>query len=108
PDEIEDDASENSVNLVEQAQSQGYQYAYDRDTVAALKGPKALALVQDSAKRRLTELQGYDYESDPHYVAPEDLVAKALEILGKNKRGFFLVIESDDLDSDAHEHDAQT
>jgi alkaline phosphatase len=107
PDEGEDDASEGESNLVERAQGLDYQYAYDRETFDALSGPKALALVQDSAKRRSTEIEGYEYESDQNYVAPEKLVGKALDILDSNDKGFFLVIESDDLDSDGHEHDAQ-
>jgi alkaline phosphatase len=107
PDAGDDDASEGTSNLVGRAEELGYGYAYDRDTFDALAGPKALALVQDSAKRRSTEVEGYEYENDPYYVAPEKLVAKALDILGQNDKGFFLVIESDDLDSDGHEHDAQ-
>jgi alkaline phosphatase len=107
PDQGEDDPSEGDSNLVEKAQGLGYQYAYDQTTFDKLSGPKALALVQDSAKRRSTEVEGYDYKTDPHYVAPEKLVSKALDILGANDKGFFLVIESDDLDSDGHEHDAQ-
>lgn len=106
PDEGEDDPSEGESNLVQRAQDDGYQYAYDQKTFDELTGPKALALVQDSAKRRSTEIEGYEYQSDPHYVAPEKLVSKALDILGQNDKGFFLVIESDDLDSDGHEHDA--
>lgn len=107
PDAGEDDASEGETDLVARAQDDGYEYAYDRATFDSLAGPKALALVQDSAKRRSTEIRGYDYTTDPHYVAPETLVSKALDILGADEDGFFLVIESDDLDSDAHEHDAQ-
>lgn len=107
PDRGEDDPSEGDEDLVARAEGDGYQYAYDRDTFDALGGPKALALVQDSAKRRSTEIEGYDYNTDPFYVAPEKLVSKALDILGQNDKGFFLVIESDDLDSDGHEHDAQ-
>lgn len=107
PDAGEDDVSEGKSDLVARAQEEGYEYAYDQATVEALTGPKALALVQDSAKRRSTEIKGYDYTTDPNYVPPEDLVSKALDILGENEEGFFLVIESDDLDSDAHEHDAQ-
>ena len=107
PDKAEDDASEGESNLVERAQQQDFQYAYDQTTFDGLTGPKALALVQDSAKRRSTEIEGYDYTTDPNYVAPEKLVSKALDILGSNDKGFFLVIESDDLDSDGHEHDAK-
>jgi len=106
-DKGEDDASEGESNLVQRAQDLGYQYAFDQTTFGELSGPKALALVQDSAKRRSTEVEGYDYKTDPNYVAPEKLVSKALDILGSNDKGFFLVIESDDLDSDGHEHDAQ-
>jgi alkaline phosphatase len=107
PDAGEDDASEGESNLVQRAEDDGYQYAYDQKTFDALTGPKALALVQDSAKRRSTEIEGYDYKTDPNYVAPEKLVSKALDVLGAGDKGFFLVIESDDLDSDGHEHDAQ-
>lgn len=107
PDEGEDDASEGDADLVARARDADYQYAFDQTTFDDLSGPRALALVQDSAKRRSTEIEGYDYTRDPHYVAPERLVAKALDILGANDKGFFLVVESDDLDSAGHEHDAQ-
>lgn len=102
PDE---DKSLNKENLVEEAISKGYQYAWDRETVAQLTGPKALALVQDSAIQRWKELKGYKYKKDPNYVPEEVLLEKALEILGQNPNGFILVAESDDLDSAAHEHD---
>ena len=106
PDKIPgEDVGEGKENLVEQAQGQGYQYAYDRDTVSGLTGPQALAIVQDSAKRRWVEEKGYKYKKDPHYVPVKDLVTKALEILGQNPNGFFMAIESDDLDSAGHEHD---
>lgn len=105
PDE---DRSEGTKgNLVQKAIDQGYQYAYDRDTVAALTGPKVLALVQDSAKRRWVAEKGYKYKKDPHYVPVKDMVVKALEIAGKDPDGFFMAMESDDLDSAGHEHDVR-
>lgn len=101
-----EDASEGTKgNLVKKAIDQGYQYAYDKKTVAALTGPKVLALVQDSAKRRWIETKGYKYKKDPHYVPVVDMVRKALEIAGNNPNGFFMAMESDDLDSAGHEHD---
>lgn len=103
-----EDASEGTKgNLVEKAIDQGYQYAYDKKTVAALTGPKVLALVQDSAKRRWVETKGYKYKKDPHYVPVKDMVKKALEIAGQNPNGFFMAMESDDLDSAGHEHDVR-
>jgi alkaline phosphatase len=106
PDEVPDeDRSIGEDNLVEEAQSLGYEYAYDRETVDELTGPKALALVQDSGLQRWKELRGYKPEDDPYYVPEEDLLAKSLELLSQDPDGFFLVAESDDMDSAAHEHD---
>jgi alkaline phosphatase len=108
PDKVPDeDASIGRDNLVEEAQSMGYDYAYDRETVDDLDGPKALALVQDSGIQRWKELPGYKYKEDPYYVPEADLLAKSLEILSQDPDGFFLVAESDDLDSAAHEHDGK-
>lgn len=103
-----EDASEGTKgNLVEKAISQGYQYAYDKKTVAELTGPKVLALVQDSAKRRWIETKGYKFKKDPHYVPVVDMVKKALDIADDNPNGFFFAMESDDLDSAGHEHDVR-
>ncbi len=104
PDE---DKSIGEDNLVEEAIDDGYQYAYDRETVDDLTGPKALALVQDSGLQRYKELKGYKPNEDPYYVKHQVLFAKALEILSQDPDGFFLVTESDDMDSAAHEHDGQ-
>jgi len=103
----EDDSEGTKGNLVKKAVDQGYQYAYDKKTVAALTGPKVLALVQDSAKRRWIETKGYKINKDPHYVPVKDMVKKALEIAGQNPNGFFMAMESDDLDSAGHEHDVR-
>lgn len=103
----EDDSEGTQGNLVDKAIEQGYQYAYDKKTVAALTGPKVLALVQDSAKRRWIETKGYKINKDPHYVPVKDMVKKALEIAGQNPNGFFMAMESDDLDSAGHEHDVR-
>jgi alkaline phosphatase len=102
PDE---DKSIGRDNLVAEAQGMGYQYAYDKDTVDELTGPKALALVQDSAIQRWKELKGYNRKDDPNYVNPVTLFEKSLDILAQNPNGFFLVAESDDMDSAGHEHD---
>jgi alkaline phosphatase len=103
----EDDSEGTKGNLVKKAIDQGYQYAYDKKTVSELTGPKVLALVQDSAKRRWIETKGYKLKKDPHYVPVKDMVRKALEIAGQNPNGFFMAMESDDLDSAGHEHDVR-
>ncbi len=106
PDEVPgEDSGRGRDNLVEEAQGLGYEYAYDRETVDELTGPKALALVQDSGLQRWKELKGYKPEDDPYYVPEADLLEKSLELLSQDPNGFFLVAESDDMDSAAHEHD---
>ena len=57
--------------------------------------------------QRYKELKGYKYERGPVLRARRTWSPKALEILGQNPNGFFLVTESDDLDSAAHEHDGK-
>jgi alkaline phosphatase len=107
PDVFDDDANNAKENLVKKLMDDGYEYAYDRDTVDALSGPKALALVQDDAYFIGHEVKGYKRRQDPNFVPEQKLVAKALEILGQNPNGFFLAIEVDELDDAGHEHDGK-
>ena len=77
PNEVPDeDKSLGEDNLVEEAIGMGYQYAYDRETVDDLTGPKALALVQDSGLQRYKELKGYKPNEDPYYVKEPVLFAE--------------------------------
>lgn len=108
PDKVPDeDRSIGRSNLVQEAIDNGYEYAYDKETVAELSGQKALALVQDSGIQRWKELKGYKPRNDPNYVPAWKLMEKSLELLSQNPNGFMLVAESDDLDSAAHEHDGK-
>lgn len=108
PDVFDDDANNADENLVQKLIDDGYEYAYDRKTVDALSGPKALGIVQDDAYFIQHEVQDYDRKKDPHHVPEEKLVAKALELLGQNPKGFFLAIEVDELDDAGHEHDGKS
>ncbi|MGB2851718.1 MAG: alkaline phosphatase [Solirubrobacterales bacterium] len=108
PDIFDDDANNGRENLVKKLMDDGYEYAYDRKTVAGLSGPKAIGLVQDDSYFIHHEVKGYSQKKDPHAVPEEDLVAKALELLGQNPNGFFLAIEVDELDDAGHEHDGRS
>ena len=108
PDIYDDDGNNGKENLVQKLMDDGYQYAYDRKTAAALTGPQALGLYQDDAYIINHDYPDYVKEKDPHFVPEEDSVAKALEILGQDPNGFFLAIENDELDDAGHEHDGTT
>jgi alkaline phosphatase len=97
--------SEGPSNLVKEAQSLGYQYAYDKKTFAALTGPKALALVRDDALEYREEVKGYKTSTDPFYVPEHELVQKALDLSSANANGFFMAIDVDEIDDAGHDHD---
>jgi alkaline phosphatase len=103
-----DDDSSGLTNMVDEAVAGGWQYAYDKATVAALTGPKALALVQDDGLMKFRETKGYDETKDPAYVPEHELVAKALEIAAKDPEGFFMAVDVDEVDDAGHVHDGQT
>lgn len=100
-----DDVSEGKSNLVAEAKHAGYQYAFDKRTLNALTGPKALALVQDDGLIKFRETRGYRESRDPFYVPEHELVAKALEILSQDPDGFFMAIDVDETDDAGHIHD---
>ena len=101
PNDLPEDRCRSKTNLIAEAQSLGYQYASDAQSVAAATGPKLLGLVQrDPYVREL--LADYDRNDDPHYVPEEQLVAKAIEILSQNPNGFFLAIDVDEIDVGGH------
>ncbi|MQA73035.1 MAG: alkaline phosphatase [Solirubrobacterales bacterium] len=104
PDMTEDDVSYGNANLVAKAKSRGYEYAWDRKSFARLKGPKALAMTRTDAILRGVLIRKYNYRNDPYAVPEHEMVAKALEILGQNPKGFFMAIDVDEIDDAGHEH----
>jgi alkaline phosphatase len=108
PDVFDDEGNVAKENLVQKLVDEGYEYAYDRETFAGLEGPQALGLFQDDAYFIHHEVKGYKRGQDPNFVPQENLVAKALQILGENPNGFFLAIEVDELDDAGHEHDGKS
>jgi alkaline phosphatase len=104
PDMIEDDVSYGSENLVARAKQLGYEYAYDRKSFAKLDGPKALAMTRTDAILRSVLIKKYNYANDPYAVPEHEMVDKALEIMDRNPKGFFMVIDVDEIDDAGHEH----
>ena len=104
PDAIED-PSKGEANYVDVALQRGYQYAWDRATFSRLRGPKALALVKDDP------IQANLYEGFPlssqYYVPESEKVSKALDIVGQNRKGFFMAIDFDEIDDGGHDHDGR-
>jgi alkaline phosphatase len=100
-DLLPDDRSRGRRDLVGEAEGLGYDYAYDAETLAAADGPKLLGLVRQDPLI-LSLISDYDPADDPSYVAEEDLVDRALDVLGENPNGFFLAIDVDQIDDGGH------
>lgn len=100
-DLLPDDRSRGRRDLVAEAEGLGYDYAHDAGTLAAADGPKLLGLVRQDPLI-LSLISDYDPADDPSYVAEEDLVDKALDVLGSNPSGFFLAIDVDQIDDGGH------
>ena len=94
-----------SRNLIEEMTNQGYVYVYDAAGFAAIdpsSTDRLLGLFNPGHMR-------YEYDR-PHDRGGEpplwEMAEKALEILSKNERGFFLMIEAGRIDHAAHANDA--
>lgn len=91
-------------NLLNIAQQQGYTLAFNKAQLQQATG-KTLGLFADSGMENgIVETQN---RGDALHVQPtlKEMSEQALEILGRNKQGFFLMIESGQIDWAAHRND---
>ncbi|WP_433243782.1 alkaline phosphatase [Streptosporangium sp. CA-135522] len=108
PDKPAEDPSEGSRgtkgNLIQQAQSAGYQYVSTADDLASAKRGKLLGLFSNE------EMFQQRVEGDGDVYAPAvdlaTMTGKALDTLSTNKKGFFLLVEEEGIDEFAHENNA--
>lgn len=87
-------ARTNGLNLVQKAESNGYVYVENKEQLMNVDNPKVLGLFQED------ELK---FEAGEPSLA--DMTRKAVEILSKNKNGFFLMVEGSQIDWAGHEND---
>jgi alkaline phosphatase len=91
-------------NLLAAAQQRGYKLAFDKAQLQQADG-KTLGLFAGSGMANgIIETQN---RGDARHVQPtlKEMSVKALEILGRNEQGFFLMIESGQIDWAAHRND---
>lgn len=84
--------------IFEDVLKSGYQLVFDKKALASAKGPKLLGLFAPQALP-------YVIERGPQYPLLKDMTAKALEVLSKREKGFFLMVEAGAIDWVLHAND---
>ncbi|QPA30921.1 alkaline phosphatase [Thermaerobacillus caldiproteolyticus] len=91
-------------NLVDKAKQLGYTYVSNADELKRAKSNKLLGLfANEEMFQQRPEGEGDIY--DPVVSLP-DMTKKAIDILSKNKKGFFLLVEEEAIDEMSHENNA--
>jgi alkaline phosphatase len=91
-------------NLLTTAQQKGYNLAFNNGQLQQANG-KTLGLFANSGMQNgIDETQ---HRNDATHVQPslKEMSAQALKILGRNERGFFLMIEAGQIDWASHRND---
>jgi alkaline phosphatase len=87
-------------NLMEVLQARGYQWVDDKAGLAAVKQGPVWGLFSPSHMD-----PQMDKASDATQPSLADMTAKAIEILSRNPKGFFLMVEGSQVDWAAHSND---
>lgn len=93
-------------NLVERATDEfGYEYVSDAEGLAAAEGDKLLGLF---ANRTMFVSEPEPVGTNERRVPLDAMTQKAVDILSQNPKGFFLVVEEEAVDEQAHANNAAT
>jgi alkaline phosphatase len=85
-----------SINLLDRLSDAGYQVIADPAEMKSIKKGKVAALFYDGHMPRVT---------DGRSVSLSEMTRKAIDLLAKNDRGFFLMVEGSMIDWGGHDND---
>ena len=92
-------------NLVDRARSLGYRYVTNAAQLRAVRGRRVLGLFANEEMFEHRE-EGHGDLYDP-VVPLRTMASKALDVLSRDKQGFFVLIEEEAIDEMAHEDNAR-
>lgn len=91
-------------NLVERAQNLGYTYVSDAEGLEEARGRRLLGLfANEEMFEQRNEGEGDIYDPEVPLV---DMAAKALDVVSRDRDGFFLFLEEEGIDEFAHRSNA--
>ncbi|NIZ90083.1 alkaline phosphatase [Kineococcus rubinsiae] len=109
PDHPATDPTEESAgtqgNLIERAQELGYHYVSDAEGLAAARPRGRLLGLFANEEMFEHRNEGPDALYDPA-VPLRDMASKALDVLSRDRDGFFLLVEEEGVDEMAHHNNA--
>lgn len=105
PDDPRPEVSQSTIgNLVERAQGLGYEYVSTPDELAASDSRRLLGLfANEEMFEQAPEGQGDEYAP---VVSLRTMTQKALDVLSRDRHGFFLLVEEEGIDEMAHNNNA--
>ena len=101
PDDSPAEVSKSTIgNLITRAQETGYTYVSTPEELAATQAKRLLGLfANEEMFQQAPEGEGDEY--DP-VVPLRDMTQKALDVLSRDRQGFFLLVEEEGIDEMAH------
>jgi len=106
PDDPRPEVSRSTIgNLVERAEELGYDYVSTPEELAASDADQLLGLFANEEMFEQAP-EGPDAEYAP-VVPLRTMTQKALEVLSRDRHGFFLVVEEEAIDEMAHNNNAE-
>ncbi len=95
-------------NLLTLAKKRGYDLAFGKSQLQKAKGNKILGAFSYSGMPN--GIKHRELKNNPSNTVPslKDMTKKAVEVLSRNKKGFFLMVEAGQIDWAGHQNDAGT
>ncbi len=95
-----------SRNLLDEAEKKGYRLVFSKQELEEISGGMVLGLFSDSGMPDAFSEKASRDNSRRSLPLLSDMAEAALKILGKNEKGFFLMIEAGQIDWASHGNDA--
>lgn len=96
---------QDDIDLLAQAEAQGYSLAFNREQMLSVRSDKLLGLFASSGMLDAVDYHQQGLGSQPSLA---QMTGKALDVLARDPDGFFLMVEGGQIDWAGHNNDAGT
>jgi alkaline phosphatase len=93
-------------NLIQEAQKKGYEAVFERKGLLRSSSPKILGLFAESEMPDAIRVSRSRADRGRAIPTLAEMTEKALEVLSRNEKGFFLMVEAGQIDYACHHSDA--